>query len=97
MFLICCQMTNYLSDRYSTLQGLPYEIWEKKYIYSYFIFIGIFQALKQITTELYLTCSKITLSKGIPILIPLTDKKGYKEAYLYPNREGDVWRFTKTI
>lgn len=88
---------NYLSDKYSTLQGLTFEMWEKKYIYSYFIFIGIFQALRQFTTEFYLTCSKFTLSKGIPILIPLSNKKGYEETYLYPNQKGDVWRFVKTI
>lgn len=85
------------SSKYSILQGLSYEEWEKKYVYSFFIFIGIFQMLKQITNEFYLPCSQLTFAKGVPIQIPLSDNKGYAETYLYPNQKGDIWRFTRII
>jgi len=87
---------NFKSDKYSTLQGLSFEDWEKKYIYSYLIFIGIFQVLKQINNELYIPISKRTSTKGIPVLIPKNEKE-WAETYLYPNVNGDVWRFMKTI
>lgn len=85
---------NYGSDKYATLQGLSYDDWERKYVYSYFILIGIFQALKQINYELYIPASKITLSKGIPVKVPNMGKEFY-ETYLFPNEKGDIWRFVK--
>ncbi|GEM_PF-756835 len=86
---------NYGCDKYSTLQGLSYEQWEEKYIYSYFIFCGLFQILKQINEEFYLPTSRATLSGGIPVKIPCGEKE-WAMTYLYPNEKGDTWRFTKT-
>lgn len=85
---------NFKSDKYATLQGLTFDDWEKKYIYSYFILIGLFQTLRQIKDELYLPISKITLSKGFPVKVPNKDKGSY-ETFLYPNEKGDIWRFVK--
>lgn len=87
---------NYKSDKYATLQGLSFDDWEKIYCYSFFIFIGIFQTLKQIKDEFYLPISKGTLSKGIPVQVP--DKgNGWYQTVLFPNEKGDIWRFTKTL
>lgn len=86
---------NYNIDDYATLQGLSFEQWEQKYIYSYFIFIGIFQTLKQINDEFYVPISKETLGKGVPVKIP-NKEQGWYETYLYPNKEGNTWRFVKT-
>lgn len=85
---------NFKSDKYVTLQGLTFDDWEKKYIYSYFIFIGLFQTLIQIKDEFYLPTSKTTLSKGIPIKVPNKDK-GFYQTYLCPNEKGDIWRFVR--
>lgn len=85
---------NFNSDKYATLEGLTYEDWEKKYIYSYFIFIGLFQTLKQVKDEFYTPVSKITFSKGVPVKVPNKDK-GHYETFLYPNKNGDIWRFVK--
>ena len=85
---------NYGKDKYSTLQGLTFDEWERKYLYTYFILIGIFQILKQILNELYVPISKRTFSKGIPIKVP--DKSnGFYEVCIYPNETGDTWRFVK--
>lgn len=86
---------NYGSDKYATLQGLSFEQWEEKYIYSYLILNGIFQTLKQLNDNFYVPLSNKTLAKGIPIKIP-DGKKRSTETYLYPNEKGDVWRFTRT-
>jgi len=85
---------NFNSSRHATLQGLTFEDWEKKYIYSFFIFVGLFQILKQIVEDLYLPMSKTTLSKGVPIKASINKNKWY-ETYLYPNEKGDIWRFSK--
>lgn len=86
---------NYKSDKYATLQGLSFEQWEQKYIYSYFIFIGIFQVLKQINDEFYVPISMKTIGKGVPVKIP-NKEQGWYETYLYPNKEGNTWRFVRT-
>ena len=85
---------NYKSDKYATLQGLSFEQWEQKYIYSYFIFIGIFQALKQINDEYYVPISMKNIDKGVAVRIP-NKEQGWYETYLYPNKEGNTWRFVK--
>lgn len=86
---------NYNSDKYATLQALSFEQWEQKFLYSYFIFVGIFQILKQINNEFYVPVSTKTIGKGIPINIP-NGKQGWSETYLYPNKEGNIWRFNRT-
>lgn len=85
---------NYESDKYATLQGLSFEQWEQKYIYSYLILIGIFQTLKQINDEFYVPISMKTIGKGVPVKIP-NKEQGWYETYLYPNKEGNTWRFIK--
>ena len=87
---------NYGSDEYATLQGISFEGWERKYIYTYYIFTGIFDVLNQVKNEFYLPMSKITLGQGIPVRIPNDDDTYYHE-YLYPNEKGDIWRFVKTV
>lgn len=87
-------LDNYNSDKYSILQGLSFDEWEKKYIYSYLIFIGIFEFLEQIKNDFYLPLTAKTSTGGIPILIPAEDKK-WITTYIYPNEDGKIWRFTK--
>ena len=85
---------NYQSDEYATLQGLSFEEWEKKYIFTYFIFIGLFQVLQQFRDEFYFPLTKITPQGGIPVRIP-NGTDSWQDTYLYPNERGDTWRFTK--
>lgn len=85
---------NFGRDKYMTLQGLSFEEWERKYIYSYLIFVGIFQTLQQLNEEFYVPVSKTTFNKGIPVKIP-DKKQGWYKTYLYPNKEGNIWRFVK--
>jgi len=87
---------NYKSDKYATLQGLSFDDWERIYCYSFFIFIGIFQTLRQIKDQLYLPASKESLTKGIPVKVP--DKEnGWYQTVLFPNEKGDMWRFIQTV
>src|SRR5699024_6906014 len=78
---------NFGSDKYADLQAVRFEDWEQKYCMSHFLFIGIFQVLKQIKDEFYYPLSKTLKGKGIPIRIP--DKTDmWKEKYIYPNQNG---------
>jgi len=86
---------NFGSDKYADLQAIGFEDWEQKYIMSYFLFIGVFQTLKQIKDEFYYPLSKSLKGKGIPIRIPGKNKK-WTEKYIYPNQNGETWRFVKT-
>lgn len=47
------------SDEFVALEGLSFEQWEKKYILTYLVFIGLFQTLQQFTNEFYLPLIKI--------------------------------------
>ena len=87
---------NYQSDKYANLEGLTFEEWEQKYIYSYFVFRGLFQTLKQIKDEFYIVILKKTIEKGIPIKVSYDDGKWY-ETYLYPDEKGERWRFSKNL
>ena len=89
-------LNNYKNDKYAILQGLSFDEWERKYIYSYLIFVGIFQLLEQVKNDLYLPLTKVTLSGGIPILIP-GDNNSWIRSCIYPNKDGKIWRFTKTM
>lgn len=85
---------NFGSDKYADLQAIGFEDWEQKYCMSYFLFIGIFQVLKQIKDEFYYPLSKNLKGKGIPVRIP--DKADmWIEKYIYPNQNGETWRFTR--
>jgi len=86
---------NYKSDKYSNIEGLLFEDWEKIYIYTYLIFTGIFQILKQINRDRYIPYSKCSPNKGIQILIPNKEKK-WIESYIYPDKKEETWRFVKT-
>lgn len=85
---------NYKKDKYSTLQGLSFEEWEQKYIYSFLIFKGIFSFLNDIKNEVYLKALADTHIKAIPVQVP-TNTNGWRIAYLYPNETGDIWRFVQ--
>jgi hypothetical protein len=86
---------NFGSDKYADLQAIGFEDWEQKYCMTYFLFIGIFQTLKQIKDEFYFPLSMTINGKGIPIRIPDKNNK-WIEKYIYPNHTGDTWRFVKT-
>ena len=83
---------NFNRDKYAKLEGLSFDDWEQKYIFSYFIFIGLFQTLKQIKDQFYLPVSKITTAKGIPVKVPCKYEGSYV-TYLYPNEKDDKWHF----
>lgn len=89
---ICYDNCGY--DKYMTLQGLSFEDWEQKYIYSYLIFVGLFQTLQQLSEKFYVPLSQNNSNKGILVKIP-NKKKGWSNTYLYPNKEGNIWRFVK--
>ncbi|MCH5716109.1 hypothetical protein [Niabella hibiscisoli] len=86
---------NHGSDKYANLEGLCFEDWEKMYVMSYFLFAGIFQSLKQIKDEIYIPLIMKTIGGGVPVRV-YDPSTGWFETYLYPNKGGDVWRFTKT-
>lgn len=86
---------NYGSDKYADLQAIGFDDWEQKYCMTYLLFIGIFQTLKQIKDEFYYPISKKINEKGIPINIPNNDGT-WRETNLYPNHNGEIWRFVKT-
>lgn len=90
-------LDNYNDDKYATLQGISFDEWEKKCIYSYLIFVGLFQFLEQIKNDFYIPLTAETLSGGIPILVPEENGKGWISTYIYPNKDGKIWRFTKVI
>lgn len=85
---------NYGSDKYADLQAIGFNDWEQKYSMTYFLFIGIFQTLKQFKDEFYYPLSKKLNGKGIPIRIPEGEQK-WSERYIYPNHNGETWRFVK--
>lgn len=86
-------LDNYQKDKYANIQAVSFEEWEKIYSYSYLVFIGLYGLLKQVTTEFYLPLTKVTLSGGVPILIP--NNNGWQLTSVYPNSDGSTWRFTK--
>ena len=59
---------NYKKVNADEVQGIGFEEWEKIYCYSYFIFRGILDHLKNIVRQLYIPATAITLTGGIPIL-----------------------------
>lgn len=85
---------NFGSDKYADLQAIGFDDWEQKYCMTYFIFIGIFQTLKQFKDEFYFPISKTLNRNGIPIMIP-DGRDKWIETYIYPNQNGETWRFVK--
>lgn len=86
-------LDNYGRGKYATDQGFPYEILEKKVTLSWLIFRFLFHSLHDLATGIFLKLSKITLSGGIPILIP-TDEN-WELSCIYPDPTGTIWRFVK--
>lgn len=74
-------------------QGLTFEQWEKMFILSYCLVRYTKEGLKLVSSA-YFAYTKLTGS-GIPILVPSEDEK-WEYSYLYPNSNGDTWRFTRS-
>lgn len=74
-------------------QGLTFEQWEKMFILSYCLVRYTKEGLK-LASSAYFAYTKLT-GGGIPILIPAGDNQ-WEYSYLYPNGNGDIWRFTRS-
>lgn len=73
--------------------ALSFEQWERMYIQSYLIVAYIMEGLKQNSIK-YFEIAK-NHGGGIPIIVPYKDNT-WRETFLYPDKEGRVWRFVKT-
>ena len=87
---------NYKKVNADEVQGIGFEEWEKIYCYSYFIFRGILDHLKNIVRQLYIPATAITLTGGIPILCYYYNGT-WGESCIYPDKTGNTWRFQKQI
>lgn len=87
---------NYKKVNADEVQGIGFEEWEKIYSYSYLIFRGILDHLKNIVQQLYIPATKITLTGGIPILCNYHNGT-WGESCIYPDKTGYIWRFQKQI
>ena len=87
---------NYKKVNADEVQGIGFEEWEKIYCYSYFIFRGVFDHLKNIVQQLYIPYTLLSPSGGIPVLCYHHDGT-WRESYLYPDKTGNTWRFVKTM
>lgn len=74
--------------------ALSFEQWERMYIQSYLLVIYIMEGLKQNSLK-YFELTQNNHEGGIPIIVPYKDNI-WRETYIYPDKEGRVWRFTKT-
>lgn len=87
---------NYKKVNADEVQGIGFEEWEKIYCYSYLIFRGILDHLKNIVQQLYIPYTLLSPSGGIPVLCYHHDGT-WRESYLYPDKTGNTWRFVKTM
>lgn len=87
---------NYKKVNVDEVQGIGFEEWEKIYCYSYFIFRGILDHLKNIVQQLYIPYTLLSPSGGIPVLCYHHDGT-WRESYLYPDKTGNTWRFVNTM
>ena len=78
------------------IQAIGFADWEKCYIYSYFIFRGLFSVLGDVVNQLYLPLTKKTITGGIPVLAYYEDGT-WDQTYIYPDETGRVWRFHKQV
>lgn len=83
-------------DRHK-LEGVTFEEWEKLFLYSYLLVVGIRKVLKDLS-DMY-TQHLIRQKCGIPILVPNRDGTfwNYNNTYpyTYPNKPEAIWRFIK--
>lgn len=76
---------------------VTFEEWEKIFLYTYFLFHGIWKGLNDLSDNCtnYVTQTKC----GVPIFIPNNDQTVWFEcktySYTYLNKPGCIWRFTK--
>lgn len=74
--------------------GFSFEEWEERYAKSWLLMAYIFSGLKDIMEGLAPLC-KVSETGGLPILVPLENKK-WKETTIYYVEEGKRWTFYKT-
>ena len=87
---------NYNPNKPGDIQAMGFADWEKCYIYSYFIFRGLFSVLRDVVNQLYLPLTKKTITGGIPVLAYYEDGT-WDQTYIYPDETGRVWRFHKNV
>lgn len=79
------------------LEGVTFEEWEKLFLYSYLLVVGVRKILKDMS-DMY-TQYLVRKKCGIPILIPNNDGTSWyynkTYPYNYPNKPEAIWRFTK--
>lgn len=85
---------NYNPNKSGDVQAIGFEDWEKIYIFTYFIFKGLFSVLRDVVNQLYLPLTKVTSTGGIPILAYYDDGT-WDQTYVYPDETGRIWRFQK--
>jgi hypothetical protein len=85
-------LDNFGRSKYATDYALSFEQWEKLVTYAWFIFRTLFSFLKDIKDSYFMSYKMVPLA-GIRILVPIDDK--WDARYIYPDDNGNFWRFVK--
>lgn len=85
---------NFNPNKSGDVQAIGFDEWERKYIYSYLIFRGLFHILGELVKQFYFPMSHLTKTGGISVLC-YYHAGSWGESFVYPDETGRVWRFTK--